>query len=173
MARRWFEKVEAKVKKRRPAAPHQSALAPSPPTSQPTPSPPTSTDSDTSPLLTLQERLWNQAYDELKLVQEGLDRTQKQASIKRGIDEGLQAVQAVRGIVDKAVHAAPEAAVAWLIDPFEPRHRGTRQSQRHRLRPVENGVVLELSIPASRREQGRAIFRGTASPTGDARRAAL
>ncbi|KAL6352385.1 hypothetical protein LRP88_14152 [Fusarium phalaenopsidis] len=114
------------------------------------------------PLPTLQERLWNQAYDELKanepklveayekilsaelhrngpssiasepakneitsargtrcrqmqqLVQEGLDRTQKAASIKRGIDEGLQAVQAVRGIVDKAVHAAPEAAVAWV-----------------------------------------------------------
>ncbi|KAH7146060.1 hypothetical protein EDB81DRAFT_484509 [Dactylonectria macrodidyma] len=49
-----------------------------------------------------------------QLVQEGLDRTQKAASIKRGIDEGLQAVQAVRGIVDKAVHAAPEAAVAWV-----------------------------------------------------------
>ncbi|KAL6354150.1 hypothetical protein LRP88_12484 [Fusarium phalaenopsidis] len=48
------------------------------------------------------------------LVQEGLDRTQKQASIKQGIDEGLQAVQAVRGIVDKAVQAAPEAAVAWV-----------------------------------------------------------
>ncbi|KAM5342879.1 hypothetical protein ACJ41O_013845 [Fusarium nematophilum] len=110
----------------------------------------------------MQERLWNQAYDELKasepklveayekilsaelhrndpsyvtsertdneiarardtrcrqmqqLVKEGLDRTQKEASIKRGIDEGLQAVQAVRGIVNKAVHAAPEAAVAWV-----------------------------------------------------------
>jgi hypothetical protein len=49
-----------------------------------------------------------------QLVQEGLDRTQNQASIKRGIDEGLQAVQVVRGIVDKAVHAAPEAAVAWV-----------------------------------------------------------
>lgn len=49
-----------------------------------------------------------------QLVQAGLDRTQKQASIKRGIDEGLKAVQAVRGIVDKAVHAAPEAAVAWV-----------------------------------------------------------
>ncbi|KFA80387.1 hypothetical protein S40288_09853 [Stachybotrys chartarum IBT 40288] len=122
----------------------------------------TSTDSDISPLSTLQERLWNQAYDELKasepklveayemilstglrqnnsrsvaseltgneigrsrdtrrhqmqqLVQAGLDRTQKQVSIKRGIDEGLQAMQAMRGIVDKAVHAAPEAAIAWV-----------------------------------------------------------
>lgn len=49
-----------------------------------------------------------------QLVQEGLDRTRKEASIKQGIDEGLQAVQAVRGIVDKAVQAAPEAAVAWV-----------------------------------------------------------
>ncbi|KAM6514119.1 hypothetical protein FALCPG4_015281 [Fusarium falciforme] len=49
-----------------------------------------------------------------QLVQAGLDRTQKQASIKRGIDEGLQTVQEVRRIVDKAVHAAPEAAVAWV-----------------------------------------------------------
>ncbi|KAH6970522.1 NACHT domain-containing protein [Ilyonectria sp. MPI-CAGE-AT-0026] len=48
-----------------------------------------------------------------QLVNEGLDRTQKQASIKQGIEEGLQAVQAVRGIVDKAVHASPEASVAW------------------------------------------------------------
>ncbi|KAM6516799.1 hypothetical protein FSOLCH5_007741 [Fusarium solani] len=49
-----------------------------------------------------------------QLVQAGLDRTKKQASIKRGIDEGLQAVQAVRGIMDNAVKAAPEAAVAWV-----------------------------------------------------------
>ncbi|CAH0017226.1 unnamed protein product [Clonostachys rhizophaga] len=48
-----------------------------------------------------------------QLVQDGLDRTQRAASIKRGIDEGLQTVQAVRGIVDKAVQTAPEAAVAW------------------------------------------------------------
>ncbi|KAM5353453.1 hypothetical protein ACJ41O_000103 [Fusarium nematophilum] len=174
-----FEKAKFKARRLLHAAPQESASAPSPPTpsptpsqpasqpttrptSQPTPSPPTSTDSDTSPLPSLQERLWNQAYDERKasepklveayekilsaelhrndpssvasepteneitsaretrcrqmqqLVQEGLDRTQKQASIKRGIDEGLQAVQAVRGIVDKAVHAAPEAAVAWV-----------------------------------------------------------
>jgi CTP synthase (UTP-ammonia lyase) len=49
-----------------------------------------------------------------QLVQEGLDQTQKEASIKRGIDEGLQAVQAVREIVDKTVQAAREAAVAWV-----------------------------------------------------------
>ncbi|KAG5819041.1 hypothetical protein H9Q74_009702 [Fusarium xylarioides] len=50
----------------------------------------------------------------LQLGQAGLDRTRKQASIKRGIDEGLQTVQVVRGIVDKAVQAAPAAAVAWV-----------------------------------------------------------
>jgi hypothetical protein len=130
------------------------------PTSQLTPSPPTSIDSQNIPLPSLQQRLWNQAYGELRasstklveayerilsaeldrndssfvasepteheigrtrgtrcrqmqqLVQDGPDRTQRQASLKRGIDEGLQAVQAVRGIVDKVVHAAPEAAVA-------------------------------------------------------------
>ncbi|KAM6506442.1 hypothetical protein FSOLCH5_013423 [Fusarium solani] len=49
-----------------------------------------------------------------QLVQEGLDRTQKQASIKRGIGEGLEAVKAVRGIVDKAVQVAPEASIAWV-----------------------------------------------------------
>ncbi|KAH7113128.1 NACHT domain-containing protein [Dactylonectria estremocensis] len=179
MAPGWFgSKIKSKVRKLRQttaqeSTPTPSSPSPSPtpsqpisesaarPTSQPTPSPPTSTDSKTSPLPSLQERLWNQTYDELKasepklveayekilsvrlhrndpssvtcesteneigrtretrcrqmqqLVQEGLHRTQKEASIKRGIDEGLQAVQAVRGIVDKAVHAAPEAAVAW------------------------------------------------------------
>ncbi|KAF6525555.1 hypothetical protein HZS61_011350 [Fusarium oxysporum f. sp. conglutinans] len=172
MAPRWFGKVESKAKKLlSPSAPSPSP-SPTPsqpasepaarPTSQPTPSPPTSTDSETSPLPNLQERLWNQAYDELKasepklveayekilsvglhrkdpssvtcesteneiegaretrcrqmqqLVRDGLDRTQKTASIKRGIDEGLQAMQVVRGIVDKAIQAAPEAAIAWV-----------------------------------------------------------
>ncbi|KAK7403731.1 hypothetical protein QQX98_010503 [Neonectria punicea] len=188
MAHRWFEKAKFKVK--RPqwlAASQESALAPSPtpsptpsqpasqtatrPTSQPTTSPPTSTDSETSPLLSLQERLWNEAYDELKvsepklveayerilsvglrrndsssepteneigrtqktrcrqmqqLVQEGLDRTQKEASIKRGIDEGLQAVQAVRGIVDKAILSNPVAeardnrkGIAYVLSRME------------------------------------------------------
>jgi hypothetical protein len=48
-----------------------------------------------------------------QLVQQGLNRTEKAASLKRGIDEGLQAVEAVREVVDKAIHAAPEAAIAW------------------------------------------------------------
>ncbi|KAL6838094.1 hypothetical protein V8C40DRAFT_231591 [Trichoderma camerunense] len=50
----------------------------------------------------------------LQLVQEGLDQMQKVASSKVGTDEGLQAVQALRGIVDKEVKAAPEAAVALV-----------------------------------------------------------
>ncbi|RKK75498.1 Vegetative incompatibility protein HET-E-1 [Fusarium oxysporum] len=179
MAPSLFEKAKFKARRLLQPAPQESASTPSSPipsptpsqpasepatqpTSQPTPSRPTSTDAETSPLPSLQERLWNQAYDELKasepklveayekilsvglhrkdpssvtcesteneiegaretrcrqmqqLVRDGLDRTQKAASIKRGIDEGLQAVQAVRGIVDKAVKAAPEAAIAWV-----------------------------------------------------------
>ncbi|KAK4667645.1 NACHT and WD40-domain containing NOD-like receptor 1 [Podospora pseudopauciseta] len=178
MAPSLFGKVKSKGRKWLQAAPRESST-PSPqtllptssrpasqlatrPTSQPTSSPPTSTDTYTSSLPSLQERLWNEAYDGVKasepklvgayekilstelhgndpssvtpestdneigetpgtrsgqmqqLVQAGLDRTQKQASIKRGIDEGLQAVQEVRRVVDKAVHAAPEAAVAWV-----------------------------------------------------------
>ncbi|KAH6883570.1 NACHT domain-containing protein, partial [Thelonectria olida] len=127
---------------------------------QPTPSPPTSSGRETSPH-ELQKRLWNQAYNELKvsqtktveayekilsgelhrndstatlgtkeneigqtqetrwcqmkqLVQAGLERTRRQADIKQGIEDGLQAISAVRGIVDKAVQTAPEAALAWV-----------------------------------------------------------
>ncbi|SPN97662.1 uncharacterized protein DNG_01175 [Cephalotrichum gorgonifer] len=49
-----------------------------------------------------------------QLVQAGLERTQKEAAIKREINAGLQAMQAVKGAMDKAVQAAPEAAVAWV-----------------------------------------------------------
>lgn len=149
MAPRWFKRVESKAKKLlSPSAPSpptplptasQSVSEPATqPTSQPTPSPPTSTHSETLPLPSLQEWLWNQAYDELKvsepklvkayekilsvrlhrkdpssityesteneiegahktrcrqmqqLVRDRLDRTQKAASINRGIDEGLR-----------------------------------------------------------------------------------
>ncbi|OAQ57699.1 nacht and wd domain-containing protein [Pochonia chlamydosporia 170] len=106
-------------------------------------------------LSSLQERLWNQAYDELKasepkavdayetilsnelcpgnnmqneigktpdtrcqqmqqLVHAGLNRTLKEASIKQGIGECMEAVQALRGIVGQAIQAAPQAAVAWV-----------------------------------------------------------
>jgi hypothetical protein len=49
-----------------------------------------------------------------KLVRDGLDWTQKEASIKGRIDEGLQIIQQMKGIVDKAIQAAPEAAIAWV-----------------------------------------------------------
>ncbi|KAL3599804.1 hypothetical protein FPOAC2_04032 [Fusarium poae] len=159
--KKWPATAPSSPKSSRSASP-TSAQQATQPTSQPPPSPLTSTDAETSPLPSLQERIWNQAYDKLKenepklvgvyekilsaklhgddpssatrestdneigetprtrcgqmqqLVQAGLDRTQKQASIKQGIDEGLQAVQEVRRIVDKALHAAPEAAVAWV-----------------------------------------------------------
>lgn len=118
-------------------------------------------DANNLPLPTLQKRLWNEAYDQVKenepkvvdrfeelvsaelrrnkaessapesteneikdtwetrslqmqqLVRDGLDRTRKEASIKQEVNDGLQIVQTVRGVIDKAVNAAPEAAVAW------------------------------------------------------------
>ncbi|KAI5460978.1 WD40-repeat-containing domain protein [Mariannaea sp. PMI_226] len=179
MGRRWLDKVKDKAKRLRQADSQEPASAPiqqTPssdstlaasdpaiqPKSQPIPSPPTPKEVEPSFLPSLQERLWNQAYDDLKesetklikayetilsaeldrngsnpaasesteyeigstretrcrqmqqLVQGGLERTQKQASIKQSFDDGLQAIQAVRGIVDKAVQASPEAAVAWV-----------------------------------------------------------
>ena len=111
--------------------------------------------------MSLQERLWNDAYDKVKLsepqlvedyeqilstvldktetrsasrkpivnimgkdretrsrqmqqlVMNGLDRTQKEASIKHSIDGVLQVWQTLRGTVDKAMQMAPEAVVAW------------------------------------------------------------
>ncbi|KAH6989033.1 WD40-repeat-containing domain protein [Ilyonectria sp. MPI-CAGE-AT-0026] len=148
----------------------QSASQPTPqPTSQPvsqpvsqhvsqlasdsaSPQPPISTES-------LQERLWNEAYDQLKsnepdvvetyekilssqlhagdstpasqkndigqtreershqmqeLVRLGLEKTAKGASVKQGIEGGLQTATIMKGIVDKAVQASPEASVAWV-----------------------------------------------------------
>ena len=48
-----------------------------------------------------------------QLVMNGLDRTQREASIKHSIDGVLQVWQTLRGTVDKAMQMAPEAAVAW------------------------------------------------------------
>ncbi|KAL2885250.1 Vegetative incompatibility protein HET-E-1 [Ceratocystis lukuohia] len=48
-----------------------------------------------------------------KVAEKGIERTKKEASLKQGIDRGLQAVQAIMGIMDKALRAAPEAAVIW------------------------------------------------------------
>ncbi|KAH7112761.1 hypothetical protein B0J13DRAFT_488823, partial [Dactylonectria estremocensis] len=161
MAHGWRNKIRSGIGSQRQTLPSKPSQPASQLVTQPTTSLPSSTDPKTS-LPSLQERLWNQAYDELiarepkvveayetilsaeldrndstsvafeptknkigktrearcvqmqQLVQAGLDRTQKEASIKGGIDKGLQAVQAVRGIVDKAVQAAPEAAIAWV-----------------------------------------------------------
>ncbi|KAH7114519.1 hypothetical protein B0J13DRAFT_613667, partial [Dactylonectria estremocensis] len=181
MAPRLFKKLESKLKSMQQTPPLEPALAapptpspiPSPtpsqpaseptskPSPRPTPSPTPSAGPETSSL-SLQARLWNQAYDELKvneskiveayekilsaelhrgnltsaafesqeieigqtrearwgqmkqLVQAGLERTQKEAAVKGGIDDGLQAMHAVKGAMDKAVQAAPEAAIAWV-----------------------------------------------------------
>jgi hypothetical protein len=48
-----------------------------------------------------------------QVVRRGLDRMQRQASVKQNIGEGLQVWQAVRGTVDKLVQMAPEGAIAW------------------------------------------------------------
>ncbi|KFA69571.1 hypothetical protein S40285_09195 [Stachybotrys chlorohalonatus IBT 40285] len=125
-------------------------------TSQPLPFRTAPKDVNTRPPPRLQERIWNQAYDNLKesepkvvdaferilsaelqptewdssdpqstensiekdwkirshqmqqLVQNGLDRTKKVASIKRETGESLKAVQAVRGIVESAAERSPE-----------------------------------------------------------------
>lgn len=141
-----------------PTLPPASEL--SSPKSQPTSSAFISTDLETKSSPNLQERIWNQAYDELRanesevidafekilllkingqtsqrpvestennigktreitshdiqqLVRDGLARTEREASIKERIGDGLQPVQAVRSMVEKAVQAAPEAAAAW------------------------------------------------------------
>lgn len=49
-----------------------------------------------------------------RLVRAGLERTEKEATVKQGIEQGMQAVNSVKGIVDKAVQASPEAALAWV-----------------------------------------------------------
>ncbi|KAF9767892.1 hypothetical protein IL306_014878 [Fusarium sp. DS 682] len=99
-----------------------------------------------------------------QLVQNGLDRTQKAASIKQGIDEGLQAVQAVRGIVDKAIQA-PEAAVAWVgvclgleagqLDDIQKAEAAVRtdsgqynneQSKIYLRKPTDTASALEMNL---------------------------
>ncbi|KAL2889225.1 Vegetative incompatibility protein HET-E-1 [Ceratocystis lukuohia] len=48
-----------------------------------------------------------------KVAERGIERAKKEASLKQGIDSGLQAIQAIMGIMDRALRAAPEAAVIW------------------------------------------------------------
>ncbi|KFA55450.1 hypothetical protein S40293_09850 [Stachybotrys chartarum IBT 40293] len=174
MAPPWVEKVKGKLGRRERGTSRGSVPAPSSRLTSPagplsvaqqtarSTSPPArsaGTSVDIVALSSLQERLWNDAYDEAKsshpklveayeqilsnmldetnptsetrevnviggdretrsrqmqqVVRRGLDRTQKQASVKQGIGEGLQVWQVVRGIVDKAVSMAPEGAIAW------------------------------------------------------------
>jgi len=49
-----------------------------------------------------------------QLVQDGLKRTERDAKVKRGVEDGIQVVMTVKEVVDKAVQAAPEAAIAWV-----------------------------------------------------------
>jgi hypothetical protein len=58
-----------------------------------------------------QEQRWHQMK---KLVDMGREKTKAQASIKGKIGEGMQAVDAVKGIIDKAVQASPQASAAWV-----------------------------------------------------------
>lgn len=49
-----------------------------------------------------------------ELVRLGLEKTAKGASVKQGIEGGFQTASIMKGIVDKAVQASPEASVAWV-----------------------------------------------------------
>jgi hypothetical protein len=49
-----------------------------------------------------------------QLVQHGLRKTEKDAQVKQGVGDGIQAAMAIKEVVDKAIQASPEAAVAWV-----------------------------------------------------------
>lgn len=154
--------TQAPVQTTPPASPQPATSPASRPISQSAPSASLVDDSEISPPLSIQERLWNRAYDDLKsgepklveayekflsadldpdgsasavsgpaqnkiatvqetrsrqmqrLVQAGLDRTEKQASIKEHVDEVLKIVQTVRSLADGAIRAVPSAAIAWV-----------------------------------------------------------
>ncbi|ERF68387.1 hypothetical protein EPUS_06803 [Endocarpon pusillum Z07020] len=57
------------------------------------------------------EKRWVQMR---RLVQDGLHRTEKETNVKQGMEDGIQAAMAVKEVVDKAIKAAPEAALAWV-----------------------------------------------------------
>ncbi|PHH51561.1 Vegetative incompatibility protein HET-E-1 [Ceratocystis fimbriata CBS 114723] len=48
-----------------------------------------------------------------QIVRDGINRTKNEASLKQEISDGLQAVHAIRGLMDSALRTAPEAAVVW------------------------------------------------------------
>lgn len=146
---RFLQKLRLKDGSPRPASPNRAAAGPTdPPRPAAVPAPSSSS---------LQERLWNQAYDGLRadepkiveayekflstelqddggsslatnddsqhtergrqleqLIQIGLRRTEKVTTVKGKIEDGLQTVNIVKGLVSSAVQAAPAAAVAWV-----------------------------------------------------------
>ncbi|KAF3402610.1 hypothetical protein DPV78_003938 [Talaromyces pinophilus] len=153
MAPSWARKLESRLKVTRRGASPETTLT-SPRTSMSSQTKPESAPQSTSShsYLTIQERLWNQAYDDLKtieartveayekllsselqagsgnkigqslearssqmqqLVQLGLERTKKIATIQGLVADGLDVVDSLKGIIDQAVNASPEASIAW------------------------------------------------------------
>ncbi|KAH7150699.1 hypothetical protein DER46DRAFT_628659 [Fusarium sp. MPI-SDFR-AT-0072] len=159
------ERLKVKLgRKAPPKPPNDQALPASIPSKSQPPARPDSTKSPTS----LPERLWNQAYEQVKagnlstvsvyekilsarlreqdasvseppdsaglesqqneiaqaaderrvqmqrLVQHGLRRTERDAEVKQVMEDGIQAAMAIKEVVDKAVQASPEAAIAWV-----------------------------------------------------------
>jgi len=51
----------------------------------------------------------------LRLVQAGLGKIEKEAGVKRDIQEKITIVSSVKGAIDAAVKSALEAAVAWAV----------------------------------------------------------
>lgn len=49
-----------------------------------------------------------------KLVDLGLAKTEKEAKVKERVGTGLQTVLALKGVVDKAIQASPQGAIAWV-----------------------------------------------------------
>lgn len=49
-----------------------------------------------------------------QLVEYGLRKTENDAKSKKGVEEGIQSVVAVKSAVDKAIQVSPEAAVPWV-----------------------------------------------------------
>jgi hypothetical protein len=49
-----------------------------------------------------------------QLVDAGLERSRKQMDAAQNVSEGIRAIFAFKGVVDRAVQACPQAAVAWV-----------------------------------------------------------
>ncbi|RYP42429.1 hypothetical protein DL768_010338 [Monosporascus sp. mg162] len=49
----------------------------------------------------------------VRLVQAGLEKTEKEAAVKHDIQEKMHAVSSVKELIDTAVKSVPEAAIAW------------------------------------------------------------